>query len=104
MGLQRALNSLALGDRPSDDTQFMFGGTDLISVVAFNADAALEIHDGRRWLDGASEAIRIRRGLHKPVGGLATAYPPRGVHGFRFRNWTPGAIAQIDFEAYSVGG
>lgn len=102
MGLQRARNNLALSDIANDDTTFVFGGTDKIDVVSFNADTRLELHDGLRWLDGPSEAIRIRRGLHKPVGGLATAFGGRGVEGFRFMNWTRGAVATIDFEAYTV--
>jgi len=103
MGLQRSYNTLVLPDVATDATTFIFGGTDLISVIAYNADAAIELNDGIRWLDGVVEAIRVRRGLHKPIGGLATAFPPRGVNGFRLRNYTPGAIATVDFEAYSVG-
>jgi hypothetical protein len=101
VGLQRAINSLPLPDVPSDATSYLLGGTDKIDVVAYNADARLELHDGVRWLD--DRPVRIRRGLHKPIGGLASAYPPRGAAGFRFSNWTRGAVATIDFEAYSVG-
>lgn len=101
MGLQRAINTLALPDDATDATTFIFGNTDKIDVTAFNADAAVELHEGIRWLDGPTEAIRVRRGLHKPIGGLATAYKG-GVEGFRFRNWTKGAVSTIDFEAYSA--
>lgn len=104
MGLQRAINTLVLADVPNDDSTFFLGETDKIDITAYNADARLELHDGMRWLSGVTEAIRIRRGLHKPVGGLATAYQwSNGVRGFRLSNWTKGSVATVDLEAYSVG-
>jgi hypothetical protein len=105
MGLQQSVNTLALPDVPNDSTTFVSGGTDQISVIAFNADAKVELYvegsAGDRWL--TERAIRVRHGLHKPIAGLATAYPPKGVIGYRFSNWLAGAVSTIDFEAYGVG-
>lgn len=101
MGLQLAREFRALPDVPLDWVTFEFGGTDRVDVTAIGADVRLEIRPpGQGWR--SSDPTQVQAGTIESLAGLASAYRPHGITGFRICNWTPGSIAGARVRAFNV--
>lgn len=98
MGLQLS-RDIELADDPRDWSTFRLAGTDRIDVRAIGNPVAVELESSLgQW----SQTIVIDSGDFESISGLAIAYKPNGVAGFRLYNATKGAVATARIRAYNA--